>query len=148
MTFFASSSNLPDNLKRFECFADDLTRHWLWAPYVIETRGPFSERKGLFFRGRDHVPLFTRIVGGNGLPPRSPRGGPDFMQQLRYTMYGCDCVASTVNRAEGWGFHFLPIPLCSLPLSSSSRPSPLFSATKLAFTTNTIRILHGTQKEE
>ena len=66
MTFFASSSNLPDNLKRFECFADDLTRHWLWVPDVIETRGPFPERKDLFLRGRDHVPLFTRVVGGDG----------------------------------------------------------------------------------
>ena len=56
----------PENLKRFELFADDLTRHWPWVSYVIETRGPFPERKGLFFRGRDHAPLFTRVVGGDG----------------------------------------------------------------------------------
>ena len=54
----------PDNLQRFELLADDLTRHWPWVPYVIETRGPFPEWKGLFFRGRDHAPLFTRVVGG------------------------------------------------------------------------------------
>ena len=70
------------------------------------------------------------------------------MQRLRYTMYGCDSFASTVNRAEGWGFHFLPIPLCSLLLSPSSRSSPLFFATELASTKNATCILHGTQEEE
>ena len=59
------------------------------------------------------------------------------MQRLRYVIYGCDHLLISINRAEGQDFYFLPIPLCSLPLSSSSRPSLLFSATNLASTKNT-----------
>ena len=61
----------------------------------VGTHVPFLKTEGLFFRDRDRAPLFTRVVGGAVWPPRSPRGGLDLMQRLRYLMNGYDHVTIT-----------------------------------------------------
>ena len=58
MTYFAFSSTPSRQPEKIRVLAGDLTRHRLWVPYIIETRGPFPEWKGLFFR--------DRVVGGDG----------------------------------------------------------------------------------
>ena len=56
----------------------------------MDARVPLPKTEGLFFRDRDHAPLFTRVVGGAVWPPRSPRGGLDMIQRLRYAIDGYD----------------------------------------------------------
>ena len=62
MTSFASSST--DSLKG-SSVTGDVTRHCMWVLAVSGTRGPFLTGKA-DFQGRDHIPLFTRVVGGDG----------------------------------------------------------------------------------
>ena len=89
-----------------------------------------SDRARTIFPGRDDGPLFTRVVGGDGYSPRSPRGRPDRVRCTRSFLDGRDFFGLAINRrrvcALTFTSHSFPVRAALAP-SSSLRSSPLSS---------------------